>query len=123
MRATAPTPPPARIVANDSPRTKSIAKDGRRDNITFSEQWQPPSVRPEAVALKAALKKLEDQLYETKSWTTEHERQVEGAIERSRTYLDSVKTQAKSDVDTLKLVREKLERKYVGAAQSSQRLR
>ena len=81
----------------------------------LANAWEPPSVRPEAVGLKDFLKKLEDQLYETKSWTPEHEKQVEDAIGRARDYLDRVKVEAQKEIRTLKLVREKLEKKYVGA--------
>ena len=76
-------------------------------------KWCPPSMQKEAIALKSNLQLLQDQLASTKSWTVEQRKQTQHHLTAAKQYLDTCKNQASHEIDDLKQVRAKLEKRYV----------
>ena len=107
-----PSPPPKQLVSHPSPRTIKIAQ-GAGETKTNADNWQPPSVRPEAIALINKLKLLEAELAKSKAWTPDQTAQVKGLLQESRTFLDMCKAEAVREIPIIKKVQEKLETKYV----------
>ena len=80
-----------------------------------ADAWQPPSVRPEAVRIKAELGVLEEALSLAQAWTPHQQQQVKALNEAALAFLEARKAEAAGEIDTLKQVRTKLETRYVGA--------
>ena len=100
-----PAPPrdPQRSAGNPSPRKKKNAADA----------WQPPSVRPEAVRLKASLAGLEEALSAAQAWTPAEQQEVKVLQDGALAFLEACKAEAAGELDTLRLVRTNLETEYV----------